>query len=78
MFTGDACEESGIYRVTHWRHRFPHRVIMAVGATFPACKTCGNKVVYEIVGQPTVLNQPIAIKKDSDFADHSAKAKGRP
>ena len=43
---GERCKESGIFSVQHYQHRMPHNVFIRQGALFPACKRCGDRVLY--------------------------------
>ncbi len=71
---GDFCQESGTYRVTHWRHRFPHRVRIAQGTILPACNKCGTRVHFERVNDLTSLAVPRAIDEDEDFGQADSAA----
>lgn len=40
--------DPGIYRVIHYQHRMPHLVTISESQpTFPACRTCQQRVVFE-------------------------------
>lgn len=59
---GDTVPESGIYHATHRRHRPPHPLVALQGESFPACRTCGAGVSFELV-------QPVPhATHDWDFA----------
>jgi hypothetical protein len=47
--TGLSIPQSGIYKVTHSRHRLPHEVTLIAGEIFPRCSSCGNNVQFELV-----------------------------
>ena len=40
---------SGIYRVRHGPHRTAHLVTALKGERFPACRTCGLDVSFELI-----------------------------
>ena len=46
---GDTVPESGVYRAVHRQHRPPHTLVALKGELFPACRTCGAKVSFELV-----------------------------
>jgi hypothetical protein len=48
--TGLKIPQSGIYRVTHSRHRLPHEVNLLQGETFPRCAKCEDKVQFALIG----------------------------
>ena len=47
--TGLTISQSGIYKVTHSRHRLPHEVTLLAGELFPRCSSCGDKVQFELI-----------------------------
>ena len=47
--TGLKIPQSGIYKVTHSRHRLPHEVTLLAGEAFPRCSRCGDNVQFQIV-----------------------------
>lgn len=47
--TGLKIPQSGIYKVTHSRHRLPHEVTLLEGETFPRCTNCGSNVQFRLV-----------------------------
>jgi hypothetical protein len=47
--SGDAIDESGIYRVCHSAHRLPHEVTLLRGEIFPRCARCGEHVLFYLV-----------------------------
>jgi CheY-like chemotaxis protein len=49
---GDTAPSTGVYTVTHRRHRLPHEVSLLKGDLLPACKRCGQHVRYR-------LNDPV-------------------
>ncbi len=46
---GENVPESGIYRVTHRRHRVPHEITVLAGQKFPVCRRCGLQVSFELI-----------------------------
>ena len=46
---GETAPVSGLYRVTHNSHRRPHSVVVLVGETFPACRSCRRLVAFELI-----------------------------
>ncbi len=47
---GDQIPSSGLYKCTHRNGHAPaHEVTALFGETFPACKTCGYKVTFELI-----------------------------
>ncbi len=46
---GEEVLESGIYRVTHYRHRVPHEITVLAGQRFPLCQRCGLQVGFELI-----------------------------
>ena len=46
---GDRARATGVYRVTHLRHRMPHELTLLEGEVFPSCKKCKDKVRFELV-----------------------------
>jgi hypothetical protein len=59
--SGDEAPESGVYTVTHDRHRPNHVATVFKGERFPACAQCGSLVRFTLVRPAT----PIA--DDADF-----------
>lgn len=53
--TGLIIPQSGIYKVTHSRHRLPHEVTLLAGEVFPRCSSCGDKVQFQLI---TAANEP--------------------
>lgn len=47
--SGKRIPESGIYRVSHGRHRLPHEVTLLKGEPFPVCLQCQEKVDFELL-----------------------------
>lgn len=45
---GDTVPVSGIYRVTHTKHRTPHDVLAICGEELPPCRTCAGDVRFHI------------------------------
>jgi hypothetical protein len=46
---GDTASVSGLYRVYHQGHRGDHEVIVLSGEAFPACRSCGGLVAFELL-----------------------------
>jgi hypothetical protein len=44
--SGEQAPASGIYRASHLAHRHDHYVTCLSGASFPLCRTCGNRVRF--------------------------------
>jgi len=60
---GDLILKSGIYRVYHAGHRFPHEVTLLRGETFPPCNKCGDSVSFELVrGIPALEDRDFQIR----------------
>ena len=49
MHPGEKVPVSGVYRVRHQLHRGEHFVTALKRERFPACRTCGNDVTFELV-----------------------------
>ena len=47
--TGLKIPQSGIYKVTHSRHRLPHEVTLLAGEVFPRCSSCGDNVQFQLM-----------------------------
>lgn len=45
---GQRVLQSGVYRVHHDSHRLMHQASLRAGETFPRCKQCGNKIIFEL------------------------------
>jgi hypothetical protein len=45
---GDVANETGVYLVSHDRHRLPHEVIVLRGERFPRCANCSEAVIFEL------------------------------
>jgi hypothetical protein len=54
---------SGIYRVRHGAHRTAHLVTAIKGERFPACRTCGLDVSFEL------LEAAYYVIEERDFRD---------
>jgi hypothetical protein len=64
---GDTASVSGLYRVYHNAHRSDHDVIILAGETFPACRSCGGLVGFDLV-------EPIEhVAHDWDFTGPNLK-----
>jgi len=61
---GDTAPMSGLYEVTHYQHRFPHRVTLLRGDQFPTCSRCGARVAFALAEAAD------HIAMDSDFKHH--------
>ena len=46
---GDTVPESGVYRAVHRQHRAPHTLVALKGESFPACRSCGARVSFELM-----------------------------
>jgi hypothetical protein len=47
--TGERITQSGIYRVSHRKHRLPHEVTLLINQSFPRCAKCGDAVKFQLV-----------------------------
>jgi hypothetical protein len=47
--SGKKVSSSGIYRVSHQRHRLPHEVTLMAGDVFPPCARCGDHVRFALI-----------------------------
>jgi hypothetical protein len=54
--TGEMVPKSGIYRVTHLRHRLPHEVTLLAGQNFPRCSRCKSAVQFQAVRYARAVN----------------------
>jgi hypothetical protein len=45
---GDTVPVSGIYRVSHLKHRVPHDVLAIRGEELPPCRTCAGDVRFHM------------------------------
>jgi hypothetical protein len=61
---GDKVPVSGVYRVTHDRHRMPHKVFAFDGDEFPACKKCGNLMRFTPRQAATHIESDLGFFKD--------------
>jgi len=52
--TGEVVPQSGIYKVTHRKHRLPHEVTLLRAASFPPCSKCGFNVTFKLLRGVTV------------------------
>ena len=59
--TGQTVPASGIYRVTHLRHRLPHEVTLLAGQTFPRCSKCKDSIQFQPV------RYAATVQADPDF-----------
>ena len=48
LHPGEKVPASGVYRVRHDSHRAEHLVTAIKGERFPACRTCGAGVTFEL------------------------------
>ena len=55
--TGLKIPQSGIYKVTHSRHRLPHEVTLLEGEIFPRCAHCGDKVQFQLIAAAQGLDR---------------------
>lgn len=58
---GEVAPESGVYKVTHQRHRESHLATLFQGEKFPRCAHCGAGVRF------TLLRPARLIREDLDF-----------
>ncbi len=49
LTAGDTVPESGVYRAIHRGHRAPHPLVALKGESFPACRSCGPRVRFELL-----------------------------
>jgi hypothetical protein len=45
---GELVPESGVYRVTHEKHRLMHEATLLAGDRFPICRQCKRQVRFEL------------------------------
>ncbi len=64
---GEICEKTGIFRVRHYQHRFPHDVLVAAGEAFPECRRCRNLVRFQQIPATEVHNPVAGFHDDSDL-----------
>lgn len=57
--TDEAVPQSGIYRVSHRKHRLPHEVTLLKDQQFPRCSKCRNAVVFELVRAVTFTDESL-------------------
>ncbi|MCI0352458.1 MAG: YjzC family protein [Acidobacteriales bacterium] len=55
--TGLKIPQSGIYKVTHSRHRLPHEVTLIAGELFPRCAACGDAVQFQLLAPAVDLDK---------------------
>ena len=48
---GEIAPTTGIYSVRHHGHRNPHQATVEQDETFPACRQCGNRVRFRLMGK---------------------------
>lgn len=75
-FPSEICKQNGIYRVSHYRHRFSHDVVITEGTQFPPCKKCGYRVKFELVERPRDRSQVVPIVADEDFGMNGREVLG--
>jgi hypothetical protein len=61
---GQWAPQTGIYRVIHYQHRLPHKVVMREGQRFPACNTCGKRVSFRLssTAEPLISDRDFVVK----------------
>ena len=47
--TDDIVPQSGVYKVSHRKHRLPHEVSLLRDQQFPRCAQCQNAVIFELL-----------------------------
>jgi hypothetical protein len=47
--TDEVVPQSGIYRVSHRKHRLPYEVTLLRDQQFPRCSKCQNPVVFDLI-----------------------------
>lgn len=47
--TGERILQSGIYEVTHRKHRVPHEVTLLIDEMFPRCAKCQDAVKFRLL-----------------------------
>jgi hypothetical protein len=60
--SGDAIEETGIYRVCHTRHRLPQEVTLLEGERFPRCARCREDVLFYLVRAARLAEEPAGFR----------------
>jgi hypothetical protein len=69
IFPGEVCKAAGVYRVTHWQHRFAHDISIEAGTTFPACKICGTRVCFDEVSTLRGDSRVVPVLEHTDFRE---------
>ena len=58
---------NGVYTVTHLGHRGSHQATLNAGETFPECKVCKDKVIFEFAYHTDARPVPEHLDRDPDF-----------
>ncbi|HLK34073.1 MAG TPA: hypothetical protein VKT29_13345 [Terriglobales bacterium] len=66
---GETVEQSGLYKVSHQRHRANHEAVLWEGETFPSCRSCGDSTTFVFVQPVPESDEFEHIGYDSDFLD---------
>lgn len=69
---GERAPVSGIYRVTHIAHRPQHEVVAIVEEEFPACRTCRNKVSFEVLHSISYVSHDWDLAGPADLMKQAA------
>lgn len=64
---GARAPRTGVYVVTHERHRLSHLSLMEEGDVFPACRKCGDAVRFRLHMRSQFIHS------DRDFAGKSRR-----
>jgi len=81
--SGKKVSSSGIYRVSHQRHRLPHEVTLMAGDVFPPCARCGDHVRFALIrevpdqlarlgGKRNLYSLPVLSDEEDDDLPKSA------
>src|SRR5258708_19615265 len=87
--SGKKVSSSGIYRVSHRRHRLPHEVTLVAGDVFPPCARCGDQVRFTLVrdvedrlarsgGKRNLYSLPVFSDDENHAFPKSASSKFQP
>jgi hypothetical protein len=68
--TGLKIPRSGMYKVTHSRHRLPPQVTLLEGETFPRCARCARSVNFELI-EPAYDSEEVNIPIVSELHEEA-------
>jgi hypothetical protein len=61
---GEVAPESGVYKVTHQRHRETHLATLFQGERFPPCVRCGEAVKFALLRPARLIGEDTDFKKE--------------